>query len=171
MEKNNNLFLAPHCDDESLFGAYILMKYKPLVAIIHKIKCFPNVETRESESIEAMKYLSINVIFINNLSELSDDFNIVFVPALEHGHIDHDNMHLEANKKFKNIIYYSTYHALPDIQPRGNFKVEANDEMKRKKVEVLKFYKSQYPLSHFKLENKDEYVDKDLSIIESLING
>ena len=155
-EHNDKLFIAPHPDDEALFGTYLIMSYKPLVAIYHSINY------REEESTEAMKYLGVDVVFINNLNELPNDFNTVFAPALEHGHSYHDKVHFEAKEKYKNIIYYSTYRSMTDVTPWGPVRVRADEEMKLKKIEVLNFYKSQFRLKHFLIKNKDEYIDREI---------
>lgn len=55
-----NLFLTPHSDDESLFGAYTLLRYKPLILIClegrRKRTYVPN-EVREAETAAAAKIL------------------------------------------------------------------------------------------------------------------
>lgn len=53
-----DVFLSPHHDDETLFGAYILLAYRPLVVV-----CFDGAarhgsrEVRERETAEAMSVL------------------------------------------------------------------------------------------------------------------
>jgi LmbE family N-acetylglucosaminyl deacetylase len=143
-----NLFISPHCDDETLFGAYTIMNEKP------KVYIWETTPERLNESIEALKILGGEFT-----DTLKGNWEKVYAPALENGHPLHDECHNYAKDRFENVIYYSTYRSGEDLQSKGNIKVEATEEMKQKKIEALKCYKSQIEATpcHFKLENKDEY--------------
>jgi LmbE family N-acetylglucosaminyl deacetylase len=73
------LFIAPHNDDESLFGAYIIQIYKPLVVVLtdsyiqyERGEKQSHKDIRTAESAAAMKILSVDVVF----SHVPDkDFN------------------------------------------------------------------------------------------------
>ena len=150
-----NLFLSPHCDDETLFGAYIILNEKPLVAILRA------ENYRMLESIEAMKILGAPICFIDQISDLKElKFNKVYAPALEHGHLRHDFVHNEAKKYWDNVICYSTYRNPSDIQPRGTKKVECTEEMQELKKNALECYKSQIIATpcHFELLDKSEFL-------------
>lgn len=65
-----NLFIAPHNDDEALFGAYIIQTYKPLVIVLTdsyiqyergEQQCHKDLRTAESAA--AMKILGAEVVF------------------------------------------------------------------------------------------------------------
>jgi hypothetical protein len=151
-----NLLIAPHPDDETLFGAYTIMKEKPLVAIYR----FQNRIDRIEESKEAMQLLGANVQFINFINELTGDFDKVYAPALQGGHPFHDYVCRKAIEVYGNkVVFYSTYE-IGNLHPYGRFKVEATDEMKELKLRALQCYKSQlieYPW-HFTLIDKSEYL-------------
>lgn len=150
------LFLAPHPDDETLFGAYIIMNEKPLVAI------YSSTEERNKESEAAMKILGAPVVFIKNLDQLNSlDPEIVYAPALEGGHPLHDKMHRLAKAKWGNrCAFYSTYRSGNDLLPKGRVKIPHTEEMRLKKLQALECYKSQIIATpcHFEQENKDEYL-------------
>jgi len=63
-----HIFLSPHPDDESLFGTYIIKKYKPLVIVItdddmHE-KHVAHWLTRRIETESAMKRLGVECVFL-----------------------------------------------------------------------------------------------------------
>ncbi|MCL4419163.1 PIG-L family deacetylase, partial [Patescibacteria group bacterium] len=64
-----SLFLAPHSDDEALFGSFIIQRTKPLVVIVtdgtsHARKFGVSIEQRRQESRNAMAVLGVEVVFI-----------------------------------------------------------------------------------------------------------
>lgn len=154
------LFIAPHPDDESLWGAYTIMAQHCTVAVF--IDNLTSPETR-AECLAAAEILGIkNLFFITDLAQLRCDFyDRVFVPALEHGNKKHDQLSMLCSKYFPNaaIRYYMTYGPDKTRPPFGPVKIEATDEMKAKKLLAINCYKSQHDLSsvHFNLESKDEY--------------
>lgn len=105
----NKIFIAPHNDDEALFGAFTIQRERPLVLIvtdgeIHRQRYGIAIETRRAESVEACKILEAPVAFLGfKDSELKDqEFELwdqlryfkpekVWAPApLENGNPDHN---------------------------------------------------------------------------------
>lgn len=154
------LFLSPHSDDECLFGAYTILKEKPLVVVMMSKDLN---EIRKKESMEAMKILGAEITFwdFKKLEQYRDAVSVVYAPALEGGNKFHDEVSKKAKEIFgeEKVVYYSTYRNSKDIQPRGNVKIEITENMKRLKIEALKCYKTQILATprHFGLKNKDEY--------------
>lgn len=148
------LFLSPHPDDETLFGAYIIQIGNPLVAI------FNNEVERINESREAMKILGAEMVVINDITELPKDFDIVYAPAMQGGHPFHDQVCRQAIRYFgENVFFYATYER-ENLTPYGRFQVgPVTEEMKLKKLEALNCYKSQLEKTpiHFQIKSKDEY--------------
>lgn len=162
--RQTELFIAPHCDDETLFGAYTIMDRKPLVACFTNMNLTDNNPGRPAETASAMKMLGVDVVFITSLGEIDGDFDVVYAPMLEYGHPSHDLIHNMAKAKYSNVIYYSTYRSGSDLLPRGPVRVEATEEMKQKKLDALLCYHSQIKATrcHFVQANKDEYVDRKI---------
>jgi LmbE family N-acetylglucosaminyl deacetylase len=112
--------IAPHNDDEALFGLKIIKKEKPTVIIVtHCTTQGDNGDQRTLESYRAMKKLGVNVMFLGidedklteevleaRLKDLKAD--LVYCPELEGGHIHHDIVHKVAVKLF-NTKFYKTY--------------------------------------------------------------
>lgn len=150
------LFISPHPDDECLFGAYTIIKEKPLVAVFN----FMGRQDRSNESKEAIKLLGAESVFIDSITEMGYYYDVVYAPALQGGHPWHDEVCKMAIKRYSNkVVYYATYDKL-NIQPYGRFLVSASDEMKDLKRKALLCYKSQIAETpvHFLIENKDEYL-------------
>jgi hypothetical protein len=149
------IFLSPHPDDETLFGAYTILKEKPLVVM------YKNTPERMAEAIEAMQVLGVNLVFVNDIYEIADLYvTKVYAPAIEGGHRLHDLLGVKALEIWKDkVTLYSTYRSPTDLLPRGKTKVEATEEMKVLKLKALQCYKSQIRATpvHFLQENKDEY--------------
>jgi len=143
-----NLLISPHCDDEALFCGSIL-KTKPLVVIVcdgtTHLKFGVTPEDRRNESLEAMGKLGIKVKFLGfrerelNSKDLMKAFeklkkkynpDVVYAPALEGGHEDHDLVST-SSCVFDNVEYYQTY---------TKEKITGTDKAPK---EVLDCYKSQ----------------------------
>jgi len=65
-----SLFIAPHNDDEALFGSYIIQVYKPLVLVLtdsyiqyERGELQSHWLARRSETLAAMKILDADVVF------------------------------------------------------------------------------------------------------------
>lgn len=123
------LFLAPHNDDEVLFGTFTLLRYRPHVVICFRSERMADprypggmpvtAEERERETAEAMQILGCNwtqwpigdhkpnaeeveawMIGLRDPSG-ADDWDIVFSPAFEEdGHVDHNMVSLVADSVF-----------------------------------------------------------------------
>jgi LmbE family N-acetylglucosaminyl deacetylase len=173
-----NLFLAPHPDDETLFGAYTLMREKPLVVVVtdgyqHHRRFGVPIKQRRDESIAACTLLGVEVEFlglsdedlkeeelISALNGLTAD--TIYVPALEGGNKDHDLVHKVAvNKWGPKVVYYSTY-TKKDLTPNGKIEVIPTEEEKELKRLALSCYESQIKLNwaHFDaVRDKSEYLN------------
>ena len=121
-----SLFLAPHSDDEALFGAFTLMRVKPIVLIVtdgttqYIRDGNPSPHRRWQESVEACALLGCPVIRgrmddsmtrddIRRMFEQFSGFDTVYAPALQYGNPHHDMVYQGAVDVFKNIVFYSTY--------------------------------------------------------------
>lgn len=104
-----NLFISPHCDDETLFGAYTIMREKPIVAIFKDVLHI----YRHDESRAALDWLELprdNIKFISALHELGTDYEKVYAPAMQGGHPFHDEVCELAIRQFgAKVVLYSTY--------------------------------------------------------------
>lgn len=104
----NSLFISPHSDDSVLFGAFTLMREKPLVLTITDSFIQSNRgenitwDQRRAEDIEAMKILGCAIQFgalrddildewgVKHLLSKFANFDTVFAPAVQGGNKDHD---------------------------------------------------------------------------------
>ena len=172
-----DLFVSPHNDDETLFGAYTIMRNKPLVLIVtdgkrHQDRYGIPVEQRRKESIEAMAELGAGVVFLGipddalTLETLLARFKHmhpekVWAPAwYPNGNPDHNVVALAVKTLwYPQTIFYSTY-TVDDITPRGDAEIlPENDEAKRKEAALAK-YISQLKVNapHFDaVQGKPEY--------------
>jgi LmbE family N-acetylglucosaminyl deacetylase len=154
------LFIAPHADDESLWGAYTIMALGCSVAV------FVDDATKggtKTECVEACEILGVkNLSFVTDIAQIRCDFyDRVFVPYPERGNRWHDDLSNKCSKYFPNamIRYYMAYGPDKTKPPFGKVKAEATDDMKAKKLLALNCYKSQHESAavHFNIESKDEY--------------
>lgn len=184
-----NVFLAPHNDDEALFGSYILQTYKPLVIVLtDSLIQFERGEkacsaaARIEESKKACAILGVDVEFLN-IPDTSNDADLkrrmivgvvektlrydflekVFAPAVEvGGNFQHNIVGQAAQELYpNNVRHYYTYTRERDF-PMGPVKVDATEEMKAKKLAALKCYTSQWGnvcRMYFETPQKDEYLD------------
>lgn len=126
-----NIFLAPHSDDEALFGSYIIQRTKPLVIIATNgtthTKFGVTAKDRRNETLAAMKILGVKVEFLNidedkltqpalnqKLWEVNEQYELdeiehVFAPAKQGGHAHHDLLSECAKDVFSSLLYYATY--------------------------------------------------------------
>ena len=116
------IFLAPHNDDESLFGAYTLMRLKPLVIVVTDSYIQPDrgdlscsAQNRRKETIEAMALVGCPVVFLgikdnelteDNLRERLKLFNpeTIYAPAVQGGNAHHDLVGKVALELFVNSM-------------------------------------------------------------------
>lgn len=161
------LFLSPHNDDETLFGAYTLMHEKPLVVICtDSVRQFKRGEKditaklRWEETQRAMKILGCDVMRLgipddelngrDLMKELEKFGNVekVFAPAMQGGNNDHDIVSFAARALFGDkVIQYTTY-SREALHTTGKTEVSPkNHTEKIKKISALTCYQSQihYP--------------------------
>lgn len=163
-----NIWISPHNDDEVLFGAFTLMREKPLVVIVtdsyiqaergEKI----TADQRWEETRAAMKILGCPVIRLgirddiidkwaveNKLSKFTGFYN-VYIPALEFGNPHHDLIN-EVVQKIGNgigqcIKQYRTYSKL-DLHTIGGEEIVPTQEEIELKNKALACYTSQLNLA------------------------
>lgn len=160
------LFISPHNDDESLFGAFTLIREKPLVVVVTDSFIQPNrgdiscdAHTRRQESIAACKIFGCPIAFLgikdteltsSNLSSRLEDFkNLgfegVYAPAIQGGNPQHDLIGKIANQIFNNVIYYTTY-TKTELWTKGEIEVVPTPEEIELKEKALWCYQSQIKL-------------------------
>jgi hypothetical protein len=140
------LFLAPHCDDEILFGLDLLIDYKPLVIIItHATMQGDNGYERAMESYKAIKDLGLSICYLqideNELTEetLIDKLkyfyttDIVYAPDLS-DNPQHNLVKSVADKLFTNVYHYPNY---------LNGIVNKDTKYPEIREKILKHYKTQ----------------------------
>lgn len=130
-----SLFLSPHCDDESLFGAFTILKYRP-----HVVICFPSwgdygsTEERFRESQAACGEFGLSVSQLNiNLGldealraqDVLSRYDIVWAPSTNASHPDHRDLAEAAARVFGPLVRrYETY----QLDEHGTpFKVRTQD--------------------------------------------
>jgi len=164
-----NIFLAPHSDDEALFGTYIINRTKARVVVVtdgtsHLEKFGVKLEERRNESREAMKLLGVETDFLRIGEEdltadrlklalsLLESPDRVFAPAQQGGHYHHDLVSSVAKKLWGDrVLYYSTY-SEASLTPTGEIAIYPKDEAEEQlKQKVLACYTSQLRINphHF----------------------
>lgn len=172
------LLLAPHNDDETLFAAFTVMREQPLVVVVTdsyvqerrdpRVTC----ERRRRESIDACTILRAPVTFlgirddgpgatmVDQIAERLRDFanfEEVYIPALQHGHLHHDFVNMAARRvflqgRFRPVIEYCTYSAKRQFYANeGGRRIDGTPEEWALKRQALKCYPSQvWSAKHFK---------------------
>ena len=161
------LFLAPHSDDETLFGAYTIMREKPLVFIVTESHIQTNRgekgcdgDTRWEESKRAMELLGTSVVrlgikdfeltkgqLLNFFKFTLSGFEEVYAPALQEGNPHHDIVGEAAQEIFgKKVKFYSTYKK-GEWFSKGNIEVVPTEEEFELKKKALNCYTSQLNLT------------------------
>ncbi len=126
------LFLSPHNDDETLFGAYLILRYKPKVIVCFRSfveEAWPNgprYPEREAETDAAMQVLGSDweqwefrddEPFVTDYKELCErlvalapNVDQVFAPMPEKGgHYHHNLVGNIAAALFPYVTFYTTY--------------------------------------------------------------
>jgi LmbE family N-acetylglucosaminyl deacetylase len=183
-----NVFIAPHNDDEALFGSYIIQTYKPLVIVVtdsyiqyERGEKACSAEARIAESKAACAILGADVEFLHIPDKCDDEqlkreltiqlvprtlgidnLETVFAPAVETGgNFQHNLIGSHIAKLYpRQVRHYFTYTRERDF-PMGPVKVDATEEMKAKKLAALKCYTSQWAnvcRMYFEQPQKDEYL-------------
>lgn len=128
-----SLFLAPHNDDETLFGAFTLLREKPLVIVVFRSRKQERVgikhQTRELETKAAMEILGCEWKQMNFLDseygvplfdelvrwltkfKADNDIDKVYAPAIEiDGHDQHNYIGQVADIVYRErVTHYMTY--------------------------------------------------------------
>ena len=174
-----SVLLSPHNDDETLFCAYTVMRYKPLVVVV--TDCM-NMEDkgidfmlRRRETLEAMSILGADVIFLGLRDDMFDDLDLemaieglkpdkVFAPALyPNGHKTHNLVGKVAERLWKyKLIKYATYE-YPELTLKGDIAITPSKEEELLKTKALLAYTSQIRVNkiHFDMiAGKPEYYIK-----------
>lgn len=173
------LFLSPHNDDETLFGAYTLIKRKPLVVVVTDSWVQYNrgdgitAIQRIEETKQAMKILNVPVEFLGiKDTELTEEelksrlmkYNPdkVYAPFPNSKNYQHNFVGMVAQTLWpKRVIFYSTY-TTDNLTPQGEIEVIPTQEEIELKNRVLDCYKSQIRINnnHFvAVRNRSEYLN------------
>lgn len=161
-----SIFLAPHNDDEALFGSFTIIREKPLVVIITDSWIQPNrgekgcdAETRWNETKKAMEILGAPVIRLGIkdyeldfhqlcgfLANSLSGFDKIYAPALQGGNPHHDIVHRACKTVFGDkVIEYTTY-SPTELYTTGNTEVKPTPEEVELKEKALDCYVSQINL-------------------------
>lgn len=178
------IFLSPDCDDEGLFGSYILQRTKAEVYIVcdgviheERFGVERGIEARRQESREACKILGVQVSFLGlsdkelKLSSIVGKLDgieaeRVFAPAYQGGNKNHDIISMAAHILWGNrVLYYSTYGE--DLTLHGQMPIYPTPQEAELKEKVLACYKTQHSINapHFEaVKGKPEYLNLSQTI-------
>lgn len=170
------VFIAPHNDDEALFGSFTILREHPLVVIVYdsyvQFRRGDRITAlqRRRESEHAMKILGAEVAFCGLSDECEDEHACskvlapytaareVWVPAFErHGHRQHNLIASIADGLFPDSHRYMTYTTVG--KSRG-VPVPIEPGWPAAKLAALACYKTQLDLArtrHFFLMDQYEY--------------
>lgn len=160
-----SLFIAPHNDDETLFGAFTLLREKPLVLIVtdsyiqYKRGDGVTWADRRMETSKAMYMLGCPLNFLglpdNELREIDiknkldsfEGFETIYAPKPYENGNPHHNMIGEVAKELfgDKVIFYSTY-TKDNLYMTGKTEIVPTDEELELKNRALECYKSQLSL-------------------------
>ncbi len=178
-----SIFLSPHNDDETLFGAFTLLRYNPLVVICLQSRTqeirgegVTDAE-RNLETAQAMSALNVREYkFLRQFDDYRPDwsslFNVLlalvaeqetllFAPAVEEGgHPQHNEIgRLAEDLGAKRLVQYMTYTS--NGKSRGRLKVPFEPTWPLLKLEALAQYKTQITrtlyVDHFLREQYEYY--------------
>lgn len=167
------LFIAPHDDDQALFGAFTCIREKPVVVIVTDSHIHPkrgeigcSAEERAKETEKANKILGCDTIRLGlpddsvteqqiedhfvGLSRLFD-YDEVYVPLLQGGNIHHDMVHRAATKVWgQKVVYYPTY-TKTELYTEGCLEIKPSESELDLKKKALECYQSQIRINrpHF----------------------
>lgn len=160
----SSLFIEPHQDDAILFGAFTLMREKPLVLSLTDSFIQPNrgekgcsAAERRQETIEACKLLGCPVVFAGLRDDSLDKcqiegvlsrfhgFDKVYAPAIQGGNAQHDLIG-ECVKKWRpDVIQYTTY-TKTELYTEGDIEITPSKIEQELKLKALGCYPSQLNL-------------------------
>jgi len=155
---NSKIFLSPHNDDEILFGAYTIMREKPLVIVCTDSYIQgDNLLVRRNETRNAMDLLGVEVFFLGIPDILdSNSFKAVLIPKLNRlGNVEtvyapntdcsneqHKITGEVAKELFDSVVFYDTYKDSWGTTGKGKIVTPTNEEKALKK-KAMSLYKSQ----------------------------
>lgn len=164
-----NVFLAPHADDEALFGSYIIQRTKALIVVVtdstlHEKNFGISKEQRRKESRQGASLLGADIKFLGIAEEdltlelLNEKlrgiegvipWNFLFLPTKQEGNSQHDLIS-DFGKNLRNVLYYSTY-SKESLVPTGEMAIIPTEEEKKIKEQALACYTSQHAINrpHF----------------------
>lgn len=160
----NNIFLAPHNDDESLFGALTLIRKKPLVVVITDSYIQPergdagcDATTRRLETINACAIAECPVVFLGiKDTELTEEilrqrlkpFNpeTIYAPAIQGGNAQHDMVGRVAKELFGADCQFYTTYTKTELYTTGTIEIKPVHDELEIKDRMLACYKSQLSL-------------------------
>jgi LmbE family N-acetylglucosaminyl deacetylase len=173
------LFLAPHNDDEALFGAYTIMRRKPIVVIVTDSWIQfgrgqgITAKQRRQETIDAMNLLCAPVEFLGIRDNELDNGNLisalqcyspdkVYAPQPNSKNVQHNLVGEIAHQLWNGkVIFYSTY-TTENLTPKGKIEIVPKPEEIEMKNRALDCYKSQIRINndHFvAVRGKSEYLN------------
>ena len=161
------ILLSPHADDECLFAAYTLIRYKPCVVVCtdYDGNRGTTSEQRRNESIAACGFLGCPVVFlgipeskfcyeslVGRLGGLVSD--VFWTPASQGGHPHHDIV-----ARIPSLFKYATY-TRHNLSPSGDIEIRPTEKEIWQKKNALSYYKTQLELNieHFEaVEERSEF--------------
>lgn len=149
------ILLSPHNDDEILFGAYTIMREKPVVVIVtHATMQGDNGHERAMESYKAMKMLGASVCFLgidedklteeilqDKLMDFYSDETFAYFPEYEENGNPHHNIVNRVAKRLFDGKEYKTYSGLED-RTMGEEIIPTAEELELKK-KAMRCYRTQ----------------------------
>lgn len=173
--RNSAVLFSPHCDDESLFAAFTILRYRPRIIV-----CFPSSgsygsdEVRAKETRDAMSVLGGDPVEFWDGAELEAHMHHVdarlrptkvFAPHPNASHRDHIDAALAAERVFGGrLVRYHTYNSAGKV--REGREVIFEPRWVQSKLRALARYESQivHPRAHsFFLEDLREYLADDVA--------
>lgn len=158
-QKMRGTFFAPHSDDEALFGAFTILRYRPRVVV-----CFPSTgdygstDTREAETRSAMTVLGASSVeqwqggdLVAAMREFDRRVHPirVWAPHVRTSHPDHVAVARAALEVFEErVVTYHTYDANGKV--RDGVPVEFEPAWVGQKLRALARYETQHshPRAH-----------------------
>ena len=164
-----SLFLAPHNDDETLFGAFTLLREKPLVAIVTDSWIQFNrgeevtADQRWQETVQAMKTLDCPVVRLGVRDDIIDEwavkeklsrftnFDVVYAPAIQGGNPNHDLISKVATEVFGGKCKHYTTYTPTELYTTGNQEIVPTPQELELKNRAMESYISQLKINgpHF----------------------
>jgi glycosyltransferase involved in cell wall biosynthesis/LmbE family N-acetylglucosaminyl deacetylase len=154
-----SVFLSPHNDDETLFGAFTLMRYRPRVVVAFASSGdYGSAETREAETRDALAVLGAGPLeqwnlpsgvdrveaVVERLAALKQAMRTehVWAPSIQSSHVDHRVLARAAGIVFGDLVTrYHTYDSAGKV--RRGLEVEAELGWAQHKLRALARYTSQ----------------------------